>query len=169
MGGSSLSQLTEDQLRNLPLEDLEALVMQETQELAALQSSFDPMEDPMSPATPSAGAAPVNPNSVVAATAVLVEAGILPSPTSELTPEIISAFQSFVDKVRPGLYDLSIPQDLTEVIDGIANGTIGLEPTGPVGPAGPAPAGPAGPAGGAPDGGAAGGLPAGAVPAGPLG
>ena len=158
MAPPALNQLTEDQIRNLPLEDLEALVMQRSSELATMTGGMDPMQGEMSAPTPEGGSQPIEPDALMAATAVLVEAGLLPSPTSDLTPEIIAALQSFVDKLRPGLYDLSIPQDLSEVIDGIANGTIGLEPAGPA--AGGLP--PGGPDGGAP----IAGLPAGTSPIG---
>ena len=143
MAKSDLNQLTEDQIRNLPLEDLEALVMQRTSELAAMTENDPQLEGMMSPPNASSGPEPVNPEALMAATAVLVQAGIMQTPTAELTPEVVAALQSFVDKLRPGLYDLSIPQDLSEVIDGIANGTIGLEPPAP-GPDAAAAAGPAG-------------------------
>jgi len=165
MAGSDLSQLTEEQIRNLPLEDLEALVMQRTSELAAMTENDPELEGIMSPANASSGPEPVNPDAVMAATAVLVQAGLLQTPTAEVTPEVIAALQSFVDKLRPGLYDLSIPQDLSEVIDGIANGTIGLELPAPTGPDAAAAGIPAGPDAGA---GGPTGVPAG-LPAGPVG
>lgn len=145
MGQPALNQLTEDQIKNLPLEELEALVMQRTSELAAMTGGMSPLLEggEMSAPTPEGGMQPIDPDALMAATSVLVEAGLLGSPTAELSPEIIAALQSFIDKLRPGLYDLSIPQDLSEVIDGIANGTIGIESAGAA-PAGAAPAGPPG-------------------------
>ena len=116
MAGQDLSQLTEEQLMNLPLEDLEALVMDRSSQLAAMGAPMDPLQGQgaMSPSdVPGGGAVPLNPQTVMAATAVLVEAGFLSEATSELSPQVLSALQSFVDKLRPGLYDLSSQQDLS--------------------------------------------------------
>ena len=162
---STSPQLSEEQLQNLPLEELEALVFQRASELQqAMQGSDMPLEEspmgagpmPAEGAAPAgAGLPPVNPELVLAATSVLVSAGLLAEATDQLTPEVVAALQSLVDKIRPGLYDLSVPEELMEVLNGLANGTIGLDvgadaaaAAGGPGPAGPAggPAGPAGPA-----------------------
>ena len=95
-----------------------------------------------------AGAAlpPVDPELVLAATSVLVAAGLLGEVTDQLTPEVVAALQSLVDKIRPGLYDLSVPEELMEVLNGLANGTIGLDVAGDAEAAAAAGAGgPAGP------------------------
>tara|TARA_R110000765_G_scaffold348643_1_gene438763 strand:- start:1614 stop:2015 length:402 start_codon:yes stop_codon:yes gene_type:complete len=105
---------------------------------------------------PEMGVGP-SPDVIMAATSILVAAGLIPQATDQLTPEVVAAFQMLVDKIRPGLYDLSSPDELLEVLNGLANGTIGLDVAGdaaalggdpaaggPAGPAGPAPAGPLG-------------------------
>ena len=118
-----------------------------------------PMEEGMAPegAMPMAEGAPaeggmgamptVDPALVMAASSVLVAAGLLGEATEQLTPEVIAAMQSLVDKIRPGLYDLSVPEELMEVMNGLANGTIGLDIAGDAAAAGPGPGGPGGPAG----------------------
>jgi len=155
---STSPQLSEEQLQNLPLEELEALVFQRASELQlAMEGSDMATEEELmgaAPAPAGAEAAPspaapmVNPDLVLAATSVLVSAGLLPEVTDQLTPEVVAALQSLVDKIRPGLYDLSVPEELMEVLNGLANGTIGLDIGGDAAAAaGPAGGGPAGPAG----------------------
>ena len=110
----------------------------------------------------------IQPEDVQMATAKLVEAGMMDTVTSEMSPETIEKLQAVADMIDPGLYELENPEELKEFIDGINTGTIDLarsdEPelaagaAGPLGGAGPV-AGPAGP----PAGGA---LPAGALPSG---
>ncbi len=113
----------------------------------------------------------IQPEEVQMATAKLVEAGMMDSVTSEITPETIEKLQAVADMIDPGLYELENPEELKEFIDGINTGTIDLarsdEPelaagaAGPLGGAGPV-AGPVGPPAGAV--GAAGALPSGGGP-----
>ena len=164
--------MSEEQLQNLPLEELEALVFQRASELGGMMGEGDMLEAMQEGVTlsesPGADAAPEVPEDLVfAVTSVLVEAGLLDSAVRAITPEVMVALEAFISGIRPGLYDLSNEADLLEALNGIANGTIygdGAAPAGaepvPVG-AEPVPAGagaggiPAPAGGGAPPAGAA--------------
>lgn len=92
--------------------------------------------------------APVTPDLIMGATGKLVAAGRLPQATDTLTPEVIQALTEVANEAAPGLYDLSNPQDLAEVIHDAALGTIpvGPRPVRSPGPGlgGPGPVGPSG-------------------------
>ena len=160
--------MSEEQLQNLPLEELEALVFQRASELGGMMGEAT-VPAPVGGAMESAAIAGASEDLVFAATSALVEAGLLDSAVREITPEVLVALEAFISEIRPGLYDLSNEADLLEVLNGIANGTIyegagAAEPAGAGIPAGaePVPAG-AG-AAGIPAPAGAGAPPAGAAP-----
>lgn len=158
----------------LPLDQLEAMILDQAGQVNAAYSGVPvggaappappmqaPMQAPMLP-TPGDLAMGISPDLVMAATAALTGAGLLPQATDTLTPEIVAALQAAADAQAPGLYDLANnPQDLHEFLVGVANGTINPAPPAPrghsvpvFGPGGPAPGGlgggpvgPGGPAG----------------------
>ena len=80
-----------------------------------------------------------SPESVMSATAVLTEAGLLASPSESLTPEVLSAISQIAEQFAPGLYDMANPAHVTEILDGIINGTIPITASAPE--PGPEPAG----------------------------
>ena len=91
------------------------------------------------------------PEVIASATAMLVEAGLLAAPSETLTPEVLSVLAQVAEQFAPGLYDMASPAHVTEILDGIINGTIpiaasapepGPEPTGEPEPGlGPEPVG----------------------------
>lgn len=68
----------------------------------------------------------VEPEAVQQATARMVAMGLLPAATSDITPDILMAFQLIIDAIDPGLYDLQQPEQLKEFIDGVNSGAIDL-------------------------------------------
>lgn len=96
----------------------------------------------------------VTPDIIKGATAKLVAVGRLDQATADLTPPVVAALQEVADEAAPGLYDLSNPQDLAEVIRDAALGTlpIGPRPVRTGQPGGGIPSGPS-PSGGIPSGG----------------
>ena len=68
----------------------------------------------------------VEPDAVQQATARMVSMGLLPAATSDITPDILMAFQLIIDAIDPGLYDLQQPEQLKEFIDGVNSGAIDL-------------------------------------------
>ena len=152
---------------DMGMEDPELVAMDEEMEELPTEEPMEelPPEEPMDePMEEMAMLDSIQPEEVQMATAKLVEAGMMDSVTSEMSPETIEKLQAVADMIDPGLYELENPEELKEFIDGINTGTIDLArsdepelaagPAGPLGGAGPV-AGPAGPAAGA--------LPAGAL------
>ncbi len=78
-----------------------------------------PTEDEEGPTIP--------PDTVRAATAALVEAGMLAAATDTITPDVMKALNDAADRVSPGLYDLTNADDLAEFVRSLANGTTSLE------------------------------------------
>lgn len=105
----------------------------------ALGGTAAPMEAapaaaPMAPAPQAAPAAAptgdmmgtIPPDLLQQATAKMVAMGLLDAATTELTPDLIMAFQIIIDAIDPGLYDLQQPEQLKEFINGVNSGAIDL-------------------------------------------
>ena len=171
--------LSQQQLESMPMDQLESLVMQRAAEVAsAMGHNAGPGElpapeapAPMAQAPAPAPASAVDPDSaalmglgpdvIMAATQELVEAGIMQAPADTITPEVQGALQAAADLAEPGLYDLTEPGDLQELVTRLANGAIQLAPAGtPTSPriGGGAPAGNPGGGGPTPSGPGPGGL-----------
>ena len=160
---------TAEELANMPLEELEAMVMAESQKLSDLLATGGdetipagaPMGDmPVAegPAIeeeiPDVAVSPLmnpevpldmlSPDLIQGATSALVGAGYLDSATSEMTPDLIAVLQTVSDLLAPGLYNLNNDNDLMEFVSGISNGTIPVESAGTIAAGGgpePVPAG----------------------------
>lgn len=70
----------------------------------------------------------ISPEDIMAASAALVQQGWMQQTSSEVGAEMVMALQGVATLVAPGLYDLSNPQDLSEVIRGISTGLIAVPP-----------------------------------------
>lgn len=68
----------------------------------------------------------IAPDLLQQATAKMVAMGLLDAATTELTPDLIMAFQIIIDAIDPGLYDLQQPEQLKEFINGVNSGAIDL-------------------------------------------
>ena len=164
-----------EELATMPLDQLETMLMEESQKLSDLLATggpetipaAPPMEEPMAePAPemmeeeviPDMAVSPVmdpevpldmlSPDIIQSATTALVEAGFLDRATNQMSPELIKVMQGVADLLSPGIYNLNNDEDLMEFTNGIANGTVpitALDGAAP-GPAGGQPAG-LGPAG----------------------
>ena len=66
------------------------------------------------------------PEIIQQATARLVAEGIFTEATNVVTPELIASLQVVIDMVEPGLYDLTQPEQLMELLNGIIAGTIDI-------------------------------------------
>ena len=156
------AEYTSEQLAAMPLEELEALVMQESENLSSLLASGSaetlpavlpeeelpplPMEETeLIEEVPTAiEEAPLmnaevpldmlSPDIIQSATAALAEAGFLDQATNQMSPDLIQVLQSVADISSPGIYNLSNDADLMEFVNGIANGIIPIAGAG-----GPAP------------------------------
>lgn len=144
-----------EQLANMPLEELENILVQESQKLSDLLAQGGPevemlpeqdaemmaepdvelaeeemmeesFEDPaVSPLiNPDVPLDMLSPDIIQAATAQLVEAGLLDKASSQMTPELIGILEGVAQQSAPGLYNLTNDDDLMEFVNGIANGTI---------------------------------------------
>tara|TARA_Y100001963_G_C6556162_1_gene342128 strand:+ start:70 stop:561 length:492 start_codon:yes stop_codon:yes gene_type:complete len=141
---------TAEELANMPLEELEAMVMSESQKLSDLLATGGdetiPAAPPMDEAAmleeemPDIAVSPLmnpevpldmlSPDIIQNATSILVEAGYLDKATSEMTPDLIAVLQSVSDMLAPGIYNLNNDNDLMEFVSGISNGAIAIESTG---------------------------------------
>ena len=165
------AEYTSEQLASMPLEDLEALVMQESENLSNLLATGSAETLPASPMPEELGAMPdeptelieeelsdvsapavmdpevpldmLSPDMIQSATAALVEAGFLDQATNQMSPDLIQVFQGVADIQSPGIYNLSNDADLMKFVNGIANGIIPL--AGAAGSAAPIIPGPAAP------------------------
>ena len=163
------AQYTSEQLATMPLDQLEALVMQESanldqllagggaaETLPAMPVSEDPLmaaEVDEEMATGDVAASPpmnpevpldmLSPDIIQSATAALVEAGLLDKATNQMSPDLIQVLQMVADMQSPGIYNLNNDADLMEFVNGIANGIIPIAGSGGTGePAIPGPAAP---------------------------
>jgi len=158
-------EFSEEQLMSMPLEDLESIVLGKAQNLGKLAGEQD-----MAAPAPVPGAVPpppgpdlsnegmIDPTLVMAATTKLAQLGLPVQPSETLSPDVVRALQGALDSTSPGLYNLSNPDDLEEVLNGISNGQLlddlaggaAPAPAGglPGAPGGGLPGGPAAPAGG---------------------
>ena len=149
-----------EELAQMPLEELEALVMQESQKLTDLLATGGPetlpamppeegmAEQPMMPEEelmmeeeiPEMTASPImdpevpldmlSPDIIQSATTALVEAGFLDQATNAMSPDLIAVLQGVADLLSPGIYNLNTDADLMEFVNGISNGTIPLAGAG---------------------------------------
>tara|TARA_R110001583_G_scaffold74292_3_gene205886 strand:- start:1052 stop:1603 length:552 start_codon:yes stop_codon:yes gene_type:complete len=148
-----------EELAQMPLEELESLVMQESQKLTDLLSTGgpetlpamppeqgmpqDPMmgeEEFMEEEIPDMTSSPImdpnvpldmlSPDIIQSATTSLVEAGFLDQATNAMSPDLIAVLQGVADLLSPGIYNLNTDEDLMEFVNGIANGTIPLAGAG---------------------------------------
>ena len=148
------AEYTSEQLASMPLEDLEALVMQESENLSSLLATGSAETLPASPMPEELGAMPSEPTALIeeelpdisapaimdpevpldmlspdiiqSATSALVESGFLDQATNQMSPDLIQVFQGVADIQSPGIYNLSNDADLMEFVNGIANGIIPL-------------------------------------------
>ena len=126
---SNLGEMSEEQLRAMPLEQLEQQVLakvaglQQAPEREGLTDYMDDMPPPppdVAPGLDEFDQALLPPELVQAASGALVELGLLPAPTDVVTLELLSVLQGALDKVSPGMYNLQEPDTLTEVINELA-------------------------------------------------
>tara|TARA_R100000700_G_C3156117_1_gene133332 strand:+ start:225 stop:743 length:519 start_codon:yes stop_codon:yes gene_type:complete len=165
------AQYTSEQLAAMPLEDLEALVMQESANLERLlagdgmaetlpaapiseESMMAPapateMEEEVGDVAVSAVMDPevpldmLSPDLIQAATTALVEAGLMDRATNQMSPDLIQVLQGVADMQSPGIYNLNNDADLMEFVNGIATGIIPIGTAGSsAGPSIPGPAAP---------------------------
>tara|TARA_Y100001938_G_scaffold149721_1_gene237624 strand:- start:3009 stop:3518 length:510 start_codon:yes stop_codon:yes gene_type:complete len=147
-----------NQLANMPLEDLEAMLMEESQKLSDLLATGGPetipaapMDEPMAEQDPmmmeeeipEMTSSPImneevpldmlSPDIIQSASTALVEAGFLDKATNEMSPELIEVFQGVADLLSPGIYNLNNDSDLMEFVNGIANGTVPITGLGGAG------------------------------------
>jgi len=139
---------SEQELAEMPLDQLEQLVMQQASEVSSLLGGegtdvspalgAPPAEAPIAPEGEQSVSpymetgAPldmISPDIIQMATTKLVEAGFLDVASSDMTPELIQVLQTVADSVAPGIYNLNNDADMMEFINGIANGTIVLPST----------------------------------------
>lgn len=130
-----MAQYTPEQLEQMPIEQLEQLIMQEAANLnQVMPAEGQPLPGDEAPPPDMVAVDPymdtgvpldmMSADIIQQATTKLVEAGFLDLATAELTPELIQVFQAVSDQLAPGIYDLNDDADLMEFINGIANGTI---------------------------------------------
>tara|TARA_R110000824_G_scaffold199734_6_gene383709 strand:+ start:1677 stop:2243 length:567 start_codon:yes stop_codon:yes gene_type:complete len=125
-------------LQQIPLEELERMIMDRAgalEQVMAQSARGDVM--PAEPEMEMAGSemAPegampdggeINPGAVKAASAMLVEAGLLEEITDTLTPEVLNVLTMLAEQEAPGLYDIQNVAHLMELINGIRTGLIPL-------------------------------------------
>ena len=122
------AEYTDEQLMSMPLDQLEQIVLGRAQALGQAQNA----QPTMSGAAPDQGMQSmmadqmIDGATVLAATTQLAQMGVPIQPTEQLTPEIIQALQAALDQTVPGLYmDIANnPDELREVLDGIATGQL---------------------------------------------
>ena len=131
---------------DMSLEELEEHVLKRAREVsdlaeqrygvglgAASSEELAPVAEPMAiaeqPAIGVEGEAP--PEVIASATALLVAAGLLAAPSETLTPEVLSVLAQVAEQFAPGLYDMASPAHVTEILDGIINGTIPITTSAP--------------------------------------
>lgn len=142
-----------EELATMPLDQLETMLMEESQKLSDLLATggpetipaAPPMEEPMAEPAPAPdmmeeevipdmAVSPVmdpevpldmlSPDIIQSATTALVEAGFLDRATNQMSPELIKVMQGVADLLSPGIYNLNNDEDLMEFTNGIANGTV---------------------------------------------
>ncbi len=116
-------------LQTLPIDQLEQIAMEEASKVSAHVGGFNNFAESMGQDAP-AGAYEdplgVDPAVIRAASEKLVSMGLLRIPTDKSNPEFKRALQAAADQTSPGLYDvIGNHDDCVEVIQGVANGTIG--------------------------------------------
>ena len=126
-----------------PLDDLPGLLREQAaRTVEAGRTPYGSMDeelglDHLSQPPPAPGPVPVPgggpgpapqapPDLVQQATTILAQSGLLPGPTSELTRDLLAVLQQIAETDAPGLYDLSNPADVLELLKAIVNGTIQL-------------------------------------------
>jgi len=122
----------------MPLDQLEQLLVDQAEETSMAASGYGSVAESIGlediPAE-AGGEMPeisaedmmlsADPDTVEGATTVLVEAGLLTSITTDITPELVQVLQDVADQNAPGLYDvLGNEAALVEVLEGVSNGTI---------------------------------------------
>lgn len=89
-----------------------------------------PMEGGFEASEPTAPMALADPALVEEATQKMVEAGMLERITGQITPEVERILRDTADAAIPEMLDLSNEQDLEQLLQGVANGTIPLPDPG---------------------------------------
>lgn len=169
---------SDEELQNMPLDQLEQLVLQATDEVnAALQGrgiDLGPGAGAVGPTPsgmgePGGGLSLVTPELLGAVSEVLVALGVLSEPVQEMSPDFMEMLTVLAEHTNPGVYNLQNEDDLVEFLNGIATGLIAIpDLSGGAAPGGLPPAGPEGqPIGGPPTGAVPGGVPGTAPAAGP--
>ena len=115
---TQMGEYTQEQLMSMPLDQLEQMVLGKAKNLGEMQRMADPTGGEAPPADLS-NEGMIDGALVMAATTKLAELGLPVQPTQQLTPDVVKALQAALDKVVPGLYNLSNPDDLEEVLNGI--------------------------------------------------
>jgi hypothetical protein len=116
-------------MQTLPIDQLEQLALEEASKVSSHLSGYNNFAESMGQDAP-AGAYEdplgVDPTVIRAASEKLVSMGLLRMPTDKSNPEFKRALQAAADQSSPGLYDvIGNHDDCVEVIQGVANGTIG--------------------------------------------
>ena len=127
---------SEEELQNMPIEELEKLVLQAASDLdvaldqQGIDSGMGPRGAPPPGLAGGMGGPPdlnmVTPDLIGAASAVLVALGIIPEVQTEMSPGFMQLLQMISDTVNPGVYNLQNEDDLVEFLNGIATGIISL-------------------------------------------
>jgi len=118
-----------ESLKTLPIDQLEQIALEEASKVSANLGGYNSFAESMGQDAP-AGAYEdplgVDPATIRAASEALVSMGVLRVPTDSVTPDFKRALQAAADQASPGLYDvIGNHDDCVEVIQGVANGTIG--------------------------------------------
>ena len=121
-------QPTQSQKRpeDMNLEELTAVLEAELDEATKLVGPAEqPQEQPTAgQAPPSADLLGLTPALIQEATSLLVQMGLMDAATAALSPELIAKLQAMAETFAPGLFDLTIPDQMEEFLNGIVNGTI---------------------------------------------
>tara|TARA_R100000084_G_scaffold109356_1_gene75929 strand:- start:4763 stop:5227 length:465 start_codon:yes stop_codon:yes gene_type:complete len=105
--------MSEEELAALPLEQLEASIAS-LAGAGTIPEGAVPVAgtEPMPPAPPM-----IPPGMIEAATAKMVEMGLLAQATTELSPQVLEAIQSAADQLFPGMFDVNNPDELMEALN----------------------------------------------------
>jgi hypothetical protein len=112
----------------LPLEQLPELLQEKTAEADRAVRGYKSVaqEYGFEEVLPEDAAMAADPGIIQAATMELVQMGLLDRAAAAVTPQVLDALQRLVDQVAPQLYDVrNNPDDLMEVLEGVANGSLG--------------------------------------------
>lgn len=125
---SSLPPDLAEKVRTAPLDQLPELLHAQAEKTyrAALGDRDPPPEEPPTPEVPGASSGmPIDPQLIQQATTILAQEGLLPGPTTELTPDVLAVIEGLAQADGPGLSDLSQPEQVEEILRGVIDGHLG--------------------------------------------